>query len=263
MPSRRPEAIGRRGSADLCKGTARRGPSGDASVPFLRFSARPRLWLFDLDDTLIASSEGLLDEVHDLMNDFLMTRMGMTEAEANHWRSWYWEHYGSTFIGLWRCHGVDPRVFLPAVHDFDYTPYLRELRSPRRLLGKFPGRRACVTNGPRVYAEKLLTALGLDGFFDAVVTSTDMRLFGDWRPKPSVSMLRAICANLNTLPAQAVLIDDSLMNLRAAKRAGMRTVWCTGLRRSKKGLRTRTGSPMPSPAADMIVRDISELLRRI
>ncbi|MDO5532122.1 HAD-IA family hydrolase [Sutterella sp.] len=263
MPSRRPEFLGRRGSADTCMETARRGSPGDASVPFLRFSARPRLWLFDLDDTLIASSRGLLDEVHDLMNEFLMHRMGMTEAEANHWRSWYWEHYGSTFIGLWRCHGVDPRVFLPAVHDFDYTPYLNGLHSPRRLLEKFPGKRAVVTNGPRVYAEKLLTALGLDGFFDAVVTSTDMRLFGDWRPKPSVSMLRAICADLGSRPGDAVLIDDSLMNLRAAKRAGMRTVWCTGLRRRHAGLRTRTGAPMPTLAADMIVRDITELLRRI
>lgn len=222
----------------------------------------PRLWLFDMDDTLLASSAGILDEVHDLMNDFLIERLGMSPEEASRLREKYWRECGSTFIGLWRYHGVDPRVFLPTVHDFDYTPYLKGLKHVRHLLAQFPGRRVVFTNGPRNYVEHILPALGLKDFFDAEVTSTDMRLFGDWRPKPSVSMLRALCARMDVAPADAVLVDDSLMNLKAARQAGLRTVWCVGLRKRHAGLSTPAGVPLRHCAVDLIVRNLEELVRR-
>ena len=93
----------------------------------LHGSAGRKVWLLDFDDTLFASSAGLLHEVHLRMNAFMTERMGMSEEEANRLRSHYWQTYGSTFIGLWRRHGVDPKVFLPAVHDFDYA-YLPNCR---------------------------------------------------------------------------------------------------------------------------------------
>lgn len=174
--------------------TARTEPALSGTVPFLH--SHPRVWIFDMDDTLLASSAGILDEVHVLMNDFLIRRMGFSREKANFLREYYWRTYGSTFIGLWRCHGVDPRVFLPAVHDFDYAPYLTGLKSMRAVLSKFPGRRVLMTNGPRNYADAILPAIGLKGFFDLEVTSSDMRLFGDWRPKPSVAMMKALAARL-------------------------------------------------------------------
>lgn len=216
-----------------------------------------------MDDTLLASSAGILDEVHDLMNDFLIRRMGFSAQKANFLREYYWRTYGSTFIGLWRCHGVDPRVFLPAVHDFDYAPYLAGLKSMRSVLSKFPGRRVLMTNGPRNYADAILPAIGLRSFFDLEVTSSDMRVFGDWRPKPSVSMMKALAARLGVRPRDAVLIDDSLLNLRAAKLAGMRTVWGIGMRRRHAGLRMPWNAPMAHPAVDLVVHDVEELLRRI
>ena len=254
MTERRPKP-GRRAPQTW---TARICPCGGA-VPFLR--PAPRLWFLDLDDTLLASSGGLLHEVHLRMNAFLTGRMGMSEAEANRVREKYWREYGSTFIGLWRLHGVDPREFLPEVHDFDYAPFVRETTNMRRLLGRLPGRRVLFTNGPRLYAERLLPHLGLEGFFDEVLSSTDMRLFGDWRPKPDVSMLLASCARLREDPRRAVLVDDSLMNLKAAKAAGMRTVWCVGLRRRHARLAVPGGVPMAHPAADAVVRDAYELVR--
>lgn len=254
----------------------RRGHPGDVTAVLLRSAhaedvppfhchcrdGAPRLWLFDMDDTLLASSKGILDEVHVLMNDFLINRLGMSPDEANRLREKYWRECGSTFIGLWRHHGVDPREFLPAVHDFDYAPYLQGLPGLRRLLSRFPGRRAVFTNGPRNYVGHILPALGLKGFFDAELTSTDMRLFGDWRPKPNVSMLLAACARMKVRPSETVLVDDSLMNLKAARRAGLRTVWCVGLRRRHAGLSTPAGVPMSHPAVDLTVGDLEELLRR-
>ena len=107
----------------------------------LHGSAGRKVWLLDFDDTLFASSAGLLHEVHLRMNAFMTERMGMSEEEANRLRSHYWQTYGSTFIGLWRRHGVDPKEFLPAVHDFDYAPFCTECTTAaavvRVLGGKF------------------------------------------------------------------------------------------------------------------------------
>lgn len=149
---------------------AARNPE-EGVVPFLlsgkqlHGSAGRKVWLLDFDDTLFASSAGLLHEVHLRMNAFMTERMGMSEEEANRLRSHYWQTYGSTFIGLWRRHGVDPKEFLPAVHDFDYAPFVQNAPQLRRLLSKLPGRRVLYSNGPRLYVERLLPALGLRHFF--------------------------------------------------------------------------------------------------
>ena len=261
MMERCPQA----GRAPQAAWAARNPDSG--AVPFLRskctHAARARtVWLLDFDDTLFASSAGLLHEVHLRMNDFMMTRMGMSEEEANRLRTHYWKTCGSTFIGLWRRHGIDPREFLPAVHDFDYAPFAANAPQLRRMLGKLPGRRVIFSNGPRLYVDRLLPALGLKDFFDGIISSTDMRLFGDWRPKPDASMLRAVCAKFRVAPRDAVLVDDSLMNLKAAKAAGLKTVWCVGLRRRHGGALLPLGTPAALPGVDLVVQDVEELVRR-
>lgn len=93
------------------------------------------------------------------------------------------------------------------------------------------GRRVLYSNGLRLYVERLLPALGLR-IFHAIVSSTDfLRLFGDWRPKTLMSQCceRYVLAKIR--PADAVLVDDSLLDLKAGKAAGLTTVWCVGLRR--------------------------------
>ena len=83
---------------------AARNPE-EGVVPFLlsgkqlHGSAGRKVWLLDFDDTLFASSAGLLHEVHLRMNAFMTERMGMSEEEANRLRSHYWQAEGSTLIG--------------------------------------------------------------------------------------------------------------------------------------------------------------------
>lgn len=75
-------------------------------------------------------------------------------------------------------------------------------------------------------------------------------------------MLRAVCARLKTRPADAVLVDDSLMNLKAGKAAGLATVWCVGLRRKHAGLLLPAGTPAKLPEVDLVVRNVEDLVRR-
>ena len=192
-----------------------------------------KLCFVDLDDTLLESSAGMLHAIHVRMDAFIMKALGVNAAKAANIRALYWARFGSTFIGLWRYHHIDPLDFLPVTHDFDYAPYIRvsmTVAADLRALRSRGVRLVLFTNGPRCYAESVIRLMGLHGIFEEVCSSTDMRVFGDWAPKPSVRMLRMLCAQLRVHPSEAILIDDSPKNLRAAKCLGMRTFWCTGFR---------------------------------
>ncbi len=190
----------------------------------------PRVWLIDLDDTIMESSGGMLQAIHVRMNDYIARHLSMTYDEAHRLRRRYWSTYGSTFLGLWLHHGIDPRDFLPATHNFDFSPFVHKCGDPGGALKKLPGRKVLFTNGPRNYADAMLSALGLRDFFDDEMTSTDMRLFGRWCPKPNADFFRAACARVHARPGEVCLVDDSPFNLRVAARCGLRTVWCSGYR---------------------------------
>lgn len=218
-----------------------------------------KVWFIDLDDTVMESSGGMLHAIHLRMNDFISRALGISWEEAGKLRTAYWERYGSTFLGLWRNHRIDPRVFLPETHDFDYSSFVRAAGNPAediRALRRKGVRIVLYTNGPRIYAEEVLRLLRLHDAFDAVVTSTDMRLMGDWRPKPSATMLRALCARFHVRPQEAAIIDDSPANLRAAKSIGMRTFWCTGYR-AKHGKLTHRRT---APGVDHVVLRLRDLI---
>ncbi len=219
------------------------------------------LWLIDLDDTLFEASGGVLHEIHLRMNDFIVKVLRIPCEEAHALRARYWAEYGSTFIGMWRNHGIDPRVFLRDTHNFDFAPYVTFKGDPRAALDALPGRKVLFSNGPSNYVEAVLDALGAASCFTKVISGTDMRIFGDWRPKPSRSMLRCICASMGVAPRHAALVDDSLLNLRAAAEVGMHAVWCTGYRRARGKL---TNLPRPCYVEHMIshIRELRRLFSK-
>ena len=212
------------------------------------------LWLLDLDDTLFEASGGMLVAIHLRMNAFIRRRFEVSDEEAGRLRTQYWKQFGSTFLGLWKNHGVDPEEFLTEVHDFDLSPYAEKSAKLCDTLRRLPGRKVVFTNGPRNYAERVVRRLGILPWVE-LVSSSDMRLFRGWRPKPSISMLEAVCRTFRSMPSEAVLVDDSLMNLRAAKRAGLHTVWCTGARR-RHG---KIDHLKPIAYVDLAIREIGEL----
>lgn len=189
-----------------------------------------KLWFLDLDDTLFEASSGMLRAIHLRMNDFMARELNITLEEANALRTQYWAKYGATFIALWRIHHVDPVKFLTETHDFDPTPYIAYEGNISDDVRKLSGQKVIFTNGPRLYADKVVRASGLDRVCDDVVTSFDMKLFQDWRPKPDASILVNQCLRRGVRRNEATIVDDSLMNLKVAKSIGLQTVWCVGYR---------------------------------
>lgn len=192
------------------------------------------LWLFDLDNTLHNATHAIFPAINRNMHAYMARVLGdgVTPADAatvNRIRQDYYRRYGVTMLGMVRHHGVSAAEFLREAHRFEDLPsMIRAERGLGRLLRRLPGKKILLTNAPRQYAQQVLRHLGLQRHFAAQVAVEAMRVHGQLQPKPSRPFLRKLLA-AHGRPAQScILVEDSIDNLRAAKREGLRTVWVTG-----------------------------------
>ena len=176
-------------------------------------------WVFDLDNTLYPPQARLFDQIEVRMTQFVMESLKVDRDEADRLRTHYWRTYGTTLAGLMREHGVDPAPYLTTVNDIslDHLEADAELAAHIRDL---PGRRIVYTNGSGPYAERVLTARGLSGLFDAVYGVEH----AGFRPKPERAAFEAIFAQAKIDPAMAAMFEDDPRNLAAPHAMGMRTV---------------------------------------
>ncbi len=188
--------------------------------------AAARVWLFDLDDTLHDATGATMRELRQAMGDYIERHLGLSTAESNALRRRYWLRYGATLLGLVRHHGVEAGHFLDETHRL---PGLEQRvhghAHDLAALARLRGRKFIVTNAPAAYAARVLGVLGLRRAFDGVISIEDMHMFGDLRPKPDARMLRALAARLRVPAARCVLVEDTLVHQKSARRVGMATVW--------------------------------------
>lgn len=184
--------------------------------------APPRLWIFDLDNTLHDASHRIFPHINQAMTDYIVRHLGVDAAAAGQIRQAYWRRYGATLQGLVRHHGVDPHHFLAETHRFDdLAAFLRWERGLRAALRRIPGRKVVFSNGPLRYARAVLAATGLRHAFDAVYAIESVRLL----PKPARQAFLRVLHAERCPPRRAIMVEDSLENLRVAKALGMHTVW--------------------------------------
>ena len=185
-----------------------------------------RTWLFDLDNTLHNASHASFGGINERMSEYIVDALALPRAEADALRQRYWLRYGATLLGLVRHHGVDADHFLDHTHRLPgLEARVRGHRHDFDALARLRGRKYILTNAPRDYAERVLGALGIRRLFDGVLSIEDMTMFGDLRPKPDARMLRRVAVRLRVRPSRCVLIEDTLVHQKAARRVGMRTVW--------------------------------------
>lgn len=181
-----------------------------------------RSWIFDLDNTLHNASAHIFPQINRAMTEYLQSELGLEPEAANDLRRHYWTRYGATLLGLMRHHGTDPAHFLRQTHDF---PELERMlvREPllRSTLRRLPGRKFVFSNAPVHYSRAVLKALAISDLFDAVFSIERTR----YRPKPDThGFLRLV--RCNQLSARrCIMVEDTLANLRTAKKLGMKTVW--------------------------------------
>jgi len=203
-----------------------------------------RVWIFDLDNTLHDASARIFPSMHEQINAYLRRHFGLDEAGANEMRRGFWERYGTTLNGLMRHYGTDPRRFLAETHCFpelaDMVVHENALRHALALLG---GRKLVFSNAPRHYVEGVLRAIGVGRWFDAVYTIEDAR----FRGKPAAHGFHLLLRKHDLDPHRCAFLDDSLENLRTAKRLGMSTVWVSRERRRLSFVDLRVKSVLELP----------------
>jgi putative hydrolase of the HAD superfamily len=185
-------------------------------------AARGGAWIFDLDNTLHDADPHVFPHIDRSMTAYLALHLGLGEAEANELRQRYWRRYGATLVGLIRHHGVDPHHFLRATHDVpDLGKRVLGRQGLRHALKRLRGRRVVFSNAPEHYARGILDALGIADLFDDVFCIERTR----FRPKPDAHGFRVLLRAHRLIPSRCVMVEDSLENLRTAKRLRMKTVW--------------------------------------
>ena len=182
------------------------------------------VWLFDLDNTLHDTSHKIFREINIGMTAAVMETLELDEAAASELRTRYYRRYGATLLGLVRHHNIDPHAFLQRSHAFDIAPLVKAERGLRDKLNRLPGRKVLFTNAPLHYARAVLKHLGILRCFDHLWGIEQMQFLGRFRPKPSVALMRHILAHEGIHPRRAVLVEDTVENLRSARKAGLRTV---------------------------------------
>ena len=203
------------------------------------------LWIFDLDNTLHDATPHIFPHINSSMTAYLQQHLQLDQAAANALRVYYWQRYGATLSGLMRHHGTDPQHFLSQTHQFPELPRM-VLREPRlrHILKALPGRKVVFSNAPLHYAHAVLKLLRVGDLFDDVMAVEHTR----YRPKPDIFGFMRLLRRHRIRAAQCVMVEDSLVNLQAAKRLGMRTVWVNAGNRN-------------SPCVDVKIGDVMQLLR--
>jgi putative hydrolase of the HAD superfamily len=233
-------------------------------MPAAQTPASRRVWLFDLDDTLHDASTASLPHLHVSFGEYIQTHLGLSKAESDALRRRYWLRYGATLLGLVRHHGVRPAHFLHHTHLLPgLEARVRGHGADLAALARLPGRKVILTNAPAAYAWRVLKALGIQRWFDGVLSIEDMHMFGTLRPKPDARMLRHVAARLGVPASCCVLVEDTLVHQKAARRVGMQTVWMQRWSRAAHAERAQGHAFKPGRPAyvDRRVSRLLELLR--
>lgn len=201
--------------------------------------------MFDLDNTLHNAGAHIFPHMNRAMTQYLQDHLDLDEAGANALRERYWLRYGATLQGLVRHHGADPAHFLWHTHQFPalHQMVLRQ-RGLRAALQRLPGRKLVYSNAPAHYIHRVLELLGIADLFEEVFTIEH----AGYRPKPDAHGFRLLFRRMRLNPSRCIMVEDTLANLKTAKRLGMKTVL--------------VGAPPKRPGCvDLSVRSVLELPR--
>lgn len=188
--------------------------------------------MVDLDGTLVDTLGDFEQALNRMLADLHLPGIGAGEIERMVGKGS--EHLLRAVLGhvLAQPGGADPQAREAAVEARFAPAWERYQHHYRTLNGQFatvyPGaqeglralrgaglRLVCLTNKPQAFAEALLRAKGLEGFFERVFGGDAFE-----RKKPDPLPLLRACEALGTAPARTLMLGDSSNDARAARAAG-------------------------------------------
>ena len=178
--------------------------------------------VFDLDGTLVDTAPDLQAHVNSVLEELGRPGLGLNEVRL------LVGDGARTLLrrGLEATGGVPPEVDLDVLYGrflerytarpADKSTVHRDVIEVLHGLRKRGLRLGVCTNKAQAPTDRLLAALGLDRFFEAIVG-------GDAVPakKPDPGHLRAVLERLGASPARSVMVGDSAHDLQAARTLGV------------------------------------------
>jgi putative hydrolase of the HAD superfamily len=191
----------------------------------LRFDLRNcRYALFDLDNTLYPQSCGLMKEIGNRINKFMIERLAIPPEQVSKIRDSYLKSHGTTLNALRRYFEVDPDEFLAFVHDIPIAEYIQYDPELDQLLGRLKIRKIVFTNADAPHARRVLSRLRIMHHFESILDIHFLEFVNKPHRRAYVKVLEEIAAK----PDECILFEDSLVNLVTAKKLGMTTVMVGG-----------------------------------
>ncbi len=178
------------------------------------------IWIFDLDNTLYPTTEDLFSQIGWRMREFIAVHFNLSLDEAAALQKKYYHQFGATLRGLMTYHDLDPKPFLDYIHDIDCSMLAPNPRLDAALEA-LPGRKIVYTNGTQSHALNVLGHLGITRHFDTIFDICDAAYI----PKPDPAPYDLLIRRHGIDPNQAVMLEDTCVNLKAAAHQGMMTVW--------------------------------------
>jgi putative hydrolase of the HAD superfamily len=177
--------------------------------------------LFDLDETLYPRASTLMPTIGARIRQYVVERMGVTEAEADalriHWR----QTYGTALRGMVEeGYDVDLDDFLQFVHDIPLEGIIEAQPEVREMLLSIPLRRAVLTNSDAAHATRVLQHVNLLDCFERIIDIRALKFIN----KPDPKAYAAALAIMGVRADEAILVEDTPVNTKPAKMLGMKTI---------------------------------------
>lgn len=176
---------------------------------------------FDLDETLYPSSNGLWLSIRDRIRLFMQERLDIPANTIPALSERCFRQYGTTLRGLQVNYGVNMEEYLNYVHDIPINNYLKPNPKLKKVIDVLPHRKAILTNADSAHAQRVISALGLDGCFEMIIDVYQLNPY--CKPMPE-SFKIAMSKVGETDPHRCILIDDLPANVRAAKDFGFHAI---------------------------------------
>jgi putative hydrolase of the HAD superfamily len=200
--------------------------------------------ILDLDETLYPKQSGLLQCLDRRIEDFMRQNLDLPVETLTTLRSKYFHKYGTTLSGMIINHGVNPAEYIKYVFQVNPADYIQPDPQLAILLNEISLEKVVFSNSPLNYVENVLDVLGIHEQFRKVYDIG----FSDFMGKPNLASFRKVLGDLKIDGDSCIMVDDSLVNVLGAKKAGLTGVWL---------------SEALNPNIDWVIQNIYELKKLI
>ena len=175
--------------------------------------------LIDLDNTVYPEDSNIFSQIDKKMKEFISQTLNISLEEAFKTQKKYFKENGTTLRGLMLNHNLKPKPFLEYVHNINIAT-IASNTALNNFLSNYTGKKIIFTNGTKKHAENVLKKVSIFRNIDFIFDIED----ANYIPKPNEITYKKIISKYKLTPSNTVMFDDIPINLKTAKKLGIKTV---------------------------------------